>query len=704
MKTRTLIVLVFIFSWFNCAKEISNKNADDERTNELINETSPYLLQHARNPVNWKAWNESTLELAKNEKKLIIISVGYSACHWCHVMEEESFKDSLVAQTMNTHFVNIKVDREERPDVDKVYMQAVQLLTGSGGWPLNVVALPDGRPIWGGTYFNKKQWLDILTQINDKYERNPEDFYDVADKLEEGINNVSLVALNTAKAEFTDQFIAEAVGHWKLNFDKEFGGNLDAPKFMMPNNYHFLLRYAYQTNDKPLQDHVENTLTKMAYGGVFDQIEGGFSRYATDRKWHIPHFEKMLYDNAQLVSLYSEAYSLTKKELYKDVVIETLNFIAQDLTTKEGAFYSSLDADSYNDKDNLEEGAYYKWTKKELKQLLNDEYKLFSEYYNVNSYGHWEKDNYILTRTLNDDAFAQKNNITVADLKAKKESWKKTLMVSKSRRKKPRLDDKTLTSWNALMLKAYLDAYSVFNEEIFLDVALNNAHFILKNQMTSDGKLFHNYKNGESSNNGFLEDYAATIDAFIKLYQITSNALWINNAEKLTQYTIDNFYDDNNKMFYYTSKEDPALVARTIEFRDNVIPASTSIMAKNLYQLSHYFGNVSYNDMAKAMLNNVKPEITNNASYFSNWLDLMLNYTKPYYEVVIVGPDAKQKFNDFNKRYIPNALAIYSETENDAPLLANRFVKGETFIYICVKNNCKLPVKTINEMLPLIDN
>ena len=397
MKIELLKFLLLTLIFVNCGKKIKT-DFNHKGSNELINETSPYLLQHAHNPVNWKAWNEATLSQAKKENKLIIISIGYAACHWCHVMEKESFEDSLVAQTMNTNFINIKVDREERPDVDQVYMKAVQLITGNGGWPLNVVALPDGRPIWGGTYFEKEQWIAILNQINTKYKNNPQDFYEYASKLQKGISSISLVSKNTEKAVFSNQFIETAVTNWKTNFDTIYGGNTAVPKFMMPNNYQFLLRYAYQNNDKELQEHIENTLDKMACGGLYDQIEGGFSRYSTDKKWHIPHFEKMLYDNAQLVSLYSNAYSLSKKLLYKDVVFETLNFIEKELTSQEGAFYSSLDADSYNSDDVLEEGAYYVWKKEELKDILKSEYKLFSKYYNINSYGHWEKERYVLIK------------------------------------------------------------------------------------------------------------------------------------------------------------------------------------------------------------------------------------------------------------------------------------------------------------------
>ena len=347
----------------NCTSQNKNPMTDNTYTNALINESSPYLLQHAHNPVNWYAWNDETLELAKKEKKLILISIGYAACHWCHVMEHESFEDTIVAKIMNQNFINIKVDREERPDVDHVYMNAVQLITGRGGWPLNCVALPDGRPIWGGTYFPKDKWINALEQLAKLYQENPEKAEEYAANLTEGIKQSDLVVLNTSEASFTKDELDKTVSNWEKNMDKKMGGNQGAPKFPMPNNYQFLLRYAKQTNNNKLLNYVNTSLTNMAYGGIFDQVGGGFARYSVDAKWHIPHFEKMLYDNGQLVSLYANAYLVTQNPLYKDIVYRTTNFVEQELMNNEGAFYSSLDADSENEKGELEEGAFYVWKK-----------------------------------------------------------------------------------------------------------------------------------------------------------------------------------------------------------------------------------------------------------------------------------------------------------------------------------------------------
>ncbi|MBL4569218.1 MAG: thioredoxin domain-containing protein, partial [Flavobacteriaceae bacterium] len=464
-------------------------------TNNLIKETSPYLLQHAHNPVNWYAWNDETLALAKKENKLLLISIGYSSCHWCHVMEDESFENEEVAAIMNKYFINVKVDREERPDVDQVYMTAVQLMTGSGGWPLNCIALPDGRPIWGGTYFKKDDWLNNLNQIGELYLNTPEKIIEYAEKLTEGVQQSGLVTLNKNKPLFTKEYLKNTVQKWETYFDNNQGGLNRAPKFPMPNNYHFLLRYAFQNNDADLTKYVNTTLTKIAHGGIFDQVGGGFSRYSVDTKWHIPHFEKMLYDNGQLVSLFSDAYLISKNDLYKETVYKTLTFIERELLHKNGGFYASLDADSLNEKEELEEGAFYVWTEAELKKHIKD-FDLFADYYNVNEFGFWEHEKYHLIRNTTDEKFADKHKLSINVLKEKVVDWNKTLLKERAKKSRPRLDDKILTSWNALMLKGYIDAYRVFDNPHFLEIAKKNALFLEKNMLKSDGSLFHNFKNG----------------------------------------------------------------------------------------------------------------------------------------------------------------------------------------------------------------
>ena len=702
MSLRILIATVFTGLFISCNSQKDGTMENHEFTNELINETSPYLLQHAHNPVNWKAWNNKTLKEAKDKQKLMLISVGYSACHWCHVMEHESFEDSTVAAVMNKNYINIKIDREERPDIDQVYMNAVQLMTGSGGWPMNVIALPDGRPVWGGTYFPKGDWMSSLTQIQKIYENDPDKLLEYADKLTQGIKTISLVTPNPNAIKFQQSNISDAVDKWSKNFDNSKGGINRAPKFMMPNNYHFLMRYAHQSKDAKLKKYVINTLNQMSYGGVYDHIGGGFSRYSTDDKWHVPHFEKMLYDNGQLVSLYSDAYLLTKDDWYKQVVYETLSFVEKELTTQEGAFYSSLDADSLTPKGELEEGAFYVWQKPELEATLGTDYTLFADYYNINAYGIWEHNNYVLIRKTPDAEFVKKHAISMPDFLAKQKIWKQTLYTLRAKRAKPRLDDKTLTSWNALMLKGYTDAYRVFQDPKFLKAAQKNAQFIVDKQLQANGQLWHSYKEGKSTINGYLEDYAAIMDAFISMYQITSEQEWLDKTKLMADYVHANFYDEISGLYFFTSKQDAALVTRNIESSDNVIPASNSILAKNLYQLSHYFSDKIYLERAQKMLHNIQPSFLDFPSGYSNWMDLMLNFTDNYYEVVITGASAEEKLAELQQHYYPNKLVAASNKESVEPLLQNRYSEADTHIFICVNNACKYPVKTVAEALKLL--
>ena len=689
-----ITVSTFLFS---CNGQQNKEKIQHKYTNDLIHESSPYLLQHAHNPVDWHAWNEETLTLAKKENKLILISVGYAACHWCHVMEKESFENDSVAKIMNDNFINIKIDREERPDIDQIYMTAVQLLTQSGGWPLNCIALPDGRPFWGGTYFPKDQWINNLNQIAAFYKKDPEKIIKYAESLTKGIQNSETIILNTKKTLYTKKTLESTVDKWSENFDIEFGGMKRAPKFPMPNNYHFLVRYAEQTNNPILKTYTNNTLKKMALGGIFDQVGGGFARYSTDKKWHIPHFEKMLYDNAQLVSLYSDAYLISKNELYKETVYRTLEFIKRELTSKEGAFYSSLDADSNNKRNKLEEGAFYTWNKEDLKDLIANDFSLFSDYYNINSYGFWEENKYNLIRTLTNDEFSVKHNLSKKELKTKVSNWQTTLLKEREKRERPRLDDKSLTSWNALMLKGYLDAYRVFDEQQFLNIAIKNANFIKNTQVRKDGGLNHNYKNGKSNINGYLEDYATVIDAYISLYELTLNQEWLDIAKNLADYCYVHFYNKELEMFYFTSDEDKNLIARKMEINDNVIPASNSILANSLFKLGLYFEDSSYKKTSKQMLNNVILNIENYGSGYSNWLQLYSNFTGNFYEIAIVGKNAPKKIKKLNQIYIPNKIIAGSTSASEEPLLKNRFSKNKTLIYVCLEGTCKLPVSSVKK-------
>ena len=622
-----------------------------QHTNALVNETSPYLLQHANNPVDWYPWNEETLAKAQKEGKLLIISIGYSACHWCHVMEHESFEDEQVAQVMNDRFINIKVDREERPDIDQVYMNAVQLMQQRGGWPLNCIALPDGRPVWGGTYFPKEQWIEQINQVANFYEQRPQDMLDYAQKLAKGIQQSELVSYNKEKPNFSWQDLENTLEPWSKQFDYKEGGPNRAPKFPIPNNYLFLMRYAHLKQDNKLSEYVQLTLDKMAWGGIYDQVGGGFARYSTDKLWKVPHFEKMLYDNAQLVSLYSEAYTCYGKEMYKDIVEQTLAFVERELSHDNGTFYSALDADS----EGLE-GKFYVWKKEELKSLLGQDYPLFAKYYNINHKGYWEEGNYILVKDQNDGDFCKKENLELDGFQQKVKHWQSKLLEEREQRTRPALDDKSLTSWNALMCQAYTDAYLAFGNKYYLHTAIKNARFLLDKQCQSDHSLWHSYKDGQSSINGFLEDYALTISAFIRLYEATFDEQWLNKAKDLTDYCHAHFYDSQSGMFFFTSDLDAPLVARKMEINDNVMPASSSVMASNLFALGHLLDNSDYLKLAQLQLNNIKSDMPSYGSGYSNWAILMLNYVAPFYEVAIVGTQAIQKALDFKQHYAPNTF------------------------------------------------
>lgn len=666
--------------------------------NELATESSPYLLQHAQNPVFWKAWNATTLATAQENNRLIVISIGYSACHWCHVMEHESFEDNEVAQTMNQNYVNIKVDREERPDVDAVYMKAVQIMTGRGGWPLNIVALPDGRPVWGGTYFKKDEWIATLEQLAALYQSNPEKMIEYAEKLHQGIEAIGIIPHQENEKKLSQELFQPLLEKWKKSFDWEFGGYARAPKFMMPNNYQFLMRYGYQTKNQELLDFVNLTLTKMAYGGIFDTVDGGFSRYSVDLKWHVPHFEKMLYDNGQLISLYSDAYKWTKNPLYRTVIQKTLTFISRELTNGEGGFFCALDADSLDKNNHLEEGAFYVWTKEELQQILQTDFELFSQIFNINAFGHWENGNYVLIQKESLESIAEAHSIKIHELENKKESWEQLLFAEREKRSKPRLDDKCLTSWNAIMLKGFVDAYKALQDENYLKMALQNADFILKNLWMPEGNLLHNYKNGKSSINGYLEDYCFVIAGFIALNQVTLDEKWLKNAKQLTDYCFDHFYDEKQQFFAFTSNQDSALIARHFETEDNVIPASNSVMADNLFQLGIYFGNSHYEKTAESMLRHIIPGI-DYPSAFSNWLNVFLNFSEQNRELAICGKDALHYCTQINNQYLPHLILAGSQQPSKLPFLENRFSEDETLLYLCQNKTCGLPFDNYAEML-----
>ncbi|SIQ24516.1 thioredoxin domain-containing protein [Maribacter ulvicola] len=676
---------------------------EQKHTNNLIKESSPYLLQHAHNPVNWEAWNDDALLKAKEKNKLILISIGYAACHWCHVMEHECFEDEEVAKTMNAHFINIKVDREERPDIDHIYMDALQMMTGSGGWPLNILALPDGRPFWGATFVKKQEWIQVLNQLQQLYIEDPKKIIGYAENMATGLKEINTITSGENQDLIQDSEIEVMVAEWSKYFDTFLGGYKRAPKFMMPTNLNFLQYFSHAKQDNTINEYVNTTLTRMAWGGIFDHIGGGFSRYSVDTKWHVPHFEKMLYDNGLLISLYAKAYAATKNDLYKSVVEKSITFLEEELLDKSNGLYSSLDADSLTPDHKLEEGAFYVWQEDQLKAILQTNYPIFADYFNINSYGLWEEGNYVLIRDGEALDIAMKHSITKIELQDIISKCLSLLKAERAKRNKPRLDDKILTSWNGLALKGLTDAYRYLEEDKYLTLAIKNADFILNQMTAEDGGLYRNFKNGKSTIHGFLEDYAAIIDGLISLYEVSFNEKWLNHSFQLTEYVIKNFSDGETGLFFFTSNKEDKLIRKTLEVADNVIPSSNSMMAHNLHKLSKYFPEDNFEGRLDQMMKTMKPLITENPQNHANWLQLTQLMSENFFEVVVIGENFELICKTLMKNYLPNAIFAASNAKNsNLPLLMNRYVMNKTLIYVCNHGSCQMPVEETSKALDLI--
>ena len=657
--------------------------------NSLINETSPYLLQHANNPVNWFAWNDATLQKAKEENKMLLISIGYAACHWCHVMEHESFENEEVARVMNENYVCIKVDREERPDVDHVYMNAAYLINGNGGWPLNALAMPDGKPFFAGTYFPKENWINVLNYFADIYKNDREKLEEQAENLSKGIREIEEVPMNNHSTSFDKNDLNEMFSLFEKRIDFVYGGTKGAMKFPMPSVWEYVLAYYYFSKNEKALDAVKITLDHIAKGGIYDHVGGGFSRYATDPRWHVPHFEKMLYDNGQLVSLYSHAFQLTGNNLYEKVVYETLEFVTRELTSLEGGFFSSLDADSEG-----EEGKFYVWSKKEIKEILGDDAGFYEAYYGITADGNWEKN-----KNIPDANFGKKDFTVNEEIVSKLNFLNKKLLAERDKRVRPGTDDKILTSWNALMAKGFMDAYQTFREEKFLFPAKLNIDFLLQNICGDNNSLFRNYKNGKATIHGFLDDYAFLISALIEYYQISFEEFYLQKANNVTKYVIEHFYDKTSGMFFYTDSDYSNLIARKTEITDNVIPSSNSEMAKNLFLLSLYFDDKGYEEKSLQLIKNVSQDLKNNLNYYSNWAQALILQVLPPIEIAIVGKEWKEKLKQFQKKFLPNVIYSGGDQEGHLSLLENKLVEGKTLIYVCKNKSCRLPVEDVEEAL-----
>lgn len=683
---------IISLSCFMCSNpEKKNNNS----LNRLSKASSPYLREHADNPVNWFEWGDEALEKAKKEGKPIIVSVGYASCHWCHVMEEESFMDTAVARIMNEHFISIKVDREERPDIDQIYIDAAQLITGHAGWPLNVFGLPDGKPFYAATYFPKEQWISLLTQILEAYRDDLPNINKQAEAVMQGIlTNDMISALAPRQSTDMLQAYGAIFPSWEPDLDYSSGGLAGAPKFPMPAVWEFLLQNYHQTNNDRALKVVTTTLDAMSNGGIYDHLAGGFARYATDIEWRVPHFEKMLYDNGQLVSLYAHAYQVTNNEVYAEVVDQTLEFVKQELTSPQGGFYSSLNADSEG-----EEGTFYVWTRSEIENLLDERAAgLFTSYFNVTEAGNWENRKNVLYKKASIEEVAANHTLSSAEAKQVLDESRELILAARNKRIRPTIDDKILTSWNALMLSGYVDAYWALGKQEYLDIALQNAAFLKKNMVRDDGGLWRSYSDGKVSIQAFLDDYAFLASAYIQLYQATFDIQWLNQALAITDYAIRHFHDPSTGFFYYTSDESKQLVARKIEIPDNVTPSSNAVMAEVLFKLGHYYESTVYETMSLKMVSSLSKDFLQNGPYFGRWASLMGQMAFQPYEVAVMGEDAEEKGRQLMKSYLPTVLFMGGESEN-LPLLENKYVKGKTIIYVCRDKVCKLPVQDVEQAL-----
>jgi uncharacterized protein YyaL (SSP411 family) len=671
-----------------------------KKQNHLSKASSPYLLEHADNPVDWYEWGDEALQLAKKENKPLLVSVGYSACHWCHMMEKESFVDTAVARIMNENFICIKVDREERPDIDQIYTSACQLISGSAGWPLNAFTLPDGKPFFAGTYYSKGSWISLLKQIATAYKNQNNKVVLQAQTLSRGIATLEFSVLTDSTADIQSKTTYQNLfENLYRKMDLSFGGLSGTPKFPNPSALEFLMQYYFLTKDKRALDVVTTALTKMALGGIYDQVGGGFSRYSTDSLWHIPHFEKMLYDNAQLLSVYAHAYQLTGNELFKNIVKETYDFIQRDLANSNNGYYSSVNADT---KDG--EGEFYCWSSAELKNKLSKNYELIANYYNVSADGNWKENKNVLFASETPAMFAQKNNIEPNLFLQELTETKQTLLAARNMREKPTVDDKVLTSWNALLMKGFLDAYAAIADPSYLQKALSIARFFENKIIEKNGSVWRNYKGDKTSIDGFLDDYAFLSKGFIRLYQITFDKHWLDISKHLADYAIQNFYDPSSGMFFYTEQQSHQNIIRKIELTDNAIPSSNAVMVEVLYALSVYFENDDYMEKSKRMISNLYTQLQKDGTnFYASWCFLAGWFSYGTNEVAIMGTEAIDKNLDLQKTYLPSCLFLGSSKEENLSLLEGKEVPGKTFVYVCTNKACQLPVQETAKALDQLE-
>ena len=690
MSNIKLFFLVFIMS--------SNFILSQDMENKLVNEKSLYLKQHATNPVNWYPWGNQALDSAKNSDKLLLISVGYSSCHWCHVMEEESFTDNDVAQVMNSNFVNIKVDREERPDLDEIYMKALVLMTGSGGWPMNIIALPDGTPIWGGTYVPKTQWIQVLNQVSGFYKTRKPDVLEYANSVREGVKKEALVKPSPRNETYSTELQIELAEKAFIYSDKINGGIGNGQKFPLPSMLNFFLRFSNEYSNQDMKDFVYTTLMKISRGGINDRIDGGFHRYTVDNTWHIPHFEKMLYDNAQLLSIYSNAFKVFKDERFKSELYNIHRFLESKMTGEDNLIYSSISADTNYKDGTKSEGDFYVWEVEELKKILKDDFKWVSEYYNINQTGYWENDKYVFYQTISDKEYCEKQGVNLTQFNKKLNRINSLLKIEREKRVHPIIDSKIIFSWNALTIRGLVDSYKTTKDPIFLNKALliNNS---LSKKMIDKNIIQHT--SSSAAEVLFFEDYSYYIDALIGLYEITFDQKHLQFADELLVFSNEKFKEESG-FYRFSTNQENLFADSLINLQDGVTPSANSVMNFNLFRLGHFNGNKNYLSQSKTMINNVSEVIKERVTDHLLWLNNSHNYSQKFYEIAISGKNALVKANELMEKYLPNTITAASDTETNFYLLKDRYFEDETYIYVCVDNTCKFPVTSVTEALGLM--
>ena len=690
MSNIKLFFLVFIMS--------SNFILSQDMENKLANEKSLYLKQHATNPVNWYPWGNQALDSAKNSDKLLLISVGYSSCHWCHVMEEESFTDNDVAQVMNSNFVNIKVDREERPDLDEIYMKALVLMTGSGGWPMNIIALPDGTPIWGGTYVPKTQWIQVLNQVSGFYKTRKPDVLEYANSVREGVKKEALVKPSPRNETYSTELQIELAEKAFIYSDKINGGIGNGQKFPLPSMLNFFLRFSNEYSNQDMKDFVYTTLMKISRGGINDRIDGGFHRYTVDNTWHIPHFEKMLYDNAQLLSIYSNAFKVFKDERFKSELYNIHRFLESKMTGEDNLIYSSISADTNYKDGTKSEGDFYVWEAEELKKILKDDFKWVSEYYNINQTGYWENDKYVFYQTISDKEYCEKQGVNLTQFNKKLNRVNSLLKIEREKRVHPIIDSKIIFSWNALTIRGLVDSYKTTKDPVFLNKALliNNS---LSKKMIDKNIIQHT--SSSAAEVLFFEDYSYYIDALIGLYEITFDQKYLQFADELVVFSNEKFKEESG-FYRFSTNQENLFADSLINLQDGVTPSANSVMNFNLFRLGHFNGNKNYLSQSKTMINNVSEVIKERVTDHLLWLNNSHNYSQKFYEIAISGKNALVKANELMEKYLPNTITAASDTETNFYLLKDRYFEDETYIYVCVDNTCKFPVTSVTEALGLM--